>query len=141
MELVFNKNIEEVNKVEIEKYLKPFQWLIPGWLQILNIHIEPSENENLIASMCVQERYREANLTIRPLFFTKDDLTKKDAIVHELIHIHTNPIHDFSKNAMRKFSGSEIDSTMAVVFDEMECYLERQTQDLAFAILNKFNER
>lgn len=138
MEIVFNKNIEEANKAEIEKYLTQFQWIIPAWVQALNVNIESTENESLIASCQVQERYREAALTIRPLFFTESEAVKTDTIIHELFHIHTNPLYDFAKNAIRKFSEDENEKAMEIVFDEMDCYLERATQDLTKVIYDKF---
>lgn len=135
--IIWNKGIEEGNKSEIEKYLNQFAFLIPNWLAALTIEVEPSENGNLVASAQVQEQYRSATLTFRPLFFTRPEETKSETVVHELFHIHTNPLFDFAKNAMRKFSSGENEKAMEIVFDEMECYLERQTEDLTFAILNK----
>jgi hypothetical protein len=31
--IIWNKNIEPQNRVEIEKYLNPFLWLVPSWAQ------------------------------------------------------------------------------------------------------------
>lgn len=139
MEIIFNKQIEPHNKAEISSYLNKYSYLIPQWLQKLNVDVVPSEDASLIASACVRERYREADLTICPLWFTKCPVAKTDAVIHELFHLHANPLFDFAKNAMRKFSDGENENAMQVVFEEMECYLERQVQDLTFVILNNEN--
>lgn len=140
MKITFNKNIELQNKAQIEKYLNHFSFLIPKWLQNLKIEVEPSDNPNLLASTCASEQYREASLTIRPLWFTMNEDEQSETIVHELCHLHTNPLYDFSLNAIRKYADGKDENQMQIVFDEMEAYLERQTQDLTFAIHNKFNE-
>lgn len=139
-ELIWDKGLEAANKTEIEKHLKPFLWLVPGYLQDLKIDVRTSENEGLLASMTVSESYREATLTVRPLWFTTSDSCKTDTLIHELLHLHTNPLYDFAKNAIRKYSKNENEEQREIVFDEMECYLERATQDLTRVIYNKFKE-
>jgi hypothetical protein len=141
MEIIYNKQIEPHNKAEIASYIAKYSWIIPHWLQKINIDVIHTDDGSLIASACVRERYREADINVCPLWFTKAAADKTDAVIHELLHLHTNPLYDFAKNAMRQFSNGENEKAMDVVFMEMESYLERQVQDLTFAIMNKFNEQ
>lgn len=138
VEIVWNKNIESDNKKEIEKYLKPYLWLIPTWCHTLRVDVDTSTDDGLLASISVQEQYRQASMTVWAKWFTSDERTKADTIIHELFHLHTNPLYDFAKNAIRKYADGKDETQMQVVFDEMECYLERQTQDLTFAVYNRF---
>jgi hypothetical protein len=139
-EFVWASNVQAENKQVVEHYLESVKWIIPSWVQTLRLAVESSDNAELLATCTVHEKYREAAMTVRPLWFTVSEKDKITTLIHELLHIHLNPLYDFSRNAIKRYSKDEHEEQREIIFDEMDCYLERSTEDLTnviFAQLQK----
>jgi hypothetical protein len=136
--IILSKDIESDNAAEIHRYLDPFQWVIPQWLRTLHILIEGSQKLSSVATTTVDEQYREACIKFRPTWFTMTPDEKQDAVLHELMHIHTNPMFDYATNAIERYSSEAEDKHKDIVTDELRTYLERVTQDLTNTILDQF---
>lgn len=140
MNIIWDKNIEPANQSEIERHLHPFLWLVPGWVDDLHLFTYGTDDSTSIASTTVKEQYRWVDLTLHPRWFTESNHCKQNSIIHELIHIHTNPLYDFSRNAIKRYAGDSDEGQRQIVFDEMEAYLERSTCDLASVIMARMQQ-
>lgn len=85
---------------EVREALEPMidRWLgiLPGWLYELHISFRPvqsdePEADNLL-SIVVQPEYRKAYLTAFPMWLDLDAESRELDLVHELLHVHVQPI-------------------------------------------------
>jgi len=141
MEIIFNKNIEEINKVEIEKYLKPFIWLIPNWCQKLVINLYPMSDDypqNALETTVYYD-YRWIKINFYSGWLTERDEVKQEHIVHDLLHGFTSIVVDYALEQIDNLCpASEAEKFNRSMKAQLNILCESMTQDLAFAILNKF---
>ena len=76
-------------KEAVEKDLSKFLWLTPPWLQELSIFYKARLDK--IAESETNYRYRWAIIIIGASYLTHDDSGRRDAIIHELIHVVLAP--------------------------------------------------
>lgn len=136
MQITFNGSIEKSNQAEIEKYMQPYLWLIPRWGQRIRVTINETDTDT--AAMRMRFKYREADLDLNSNWFVRDDLTKRDAIIHELCHNFNYPLWEFADRLIETFVKDE--DAAKLLKEENTAYLEGGNQDLTYAILQKFND-
>jgi hypothetical protein len=139
-EIVWNNGIEPQNKAEIEKYLNPFLFLIPKWCQRLVINVYPSDNGNAIETTTHYD-YRWIQMNFFSDWFVERNEVKQEDIIHDLLHGFTSIAIDY---AIRQIDNlcpeSEAEKFNRSMKEQLTILCESMTQDLAFAIMNKFNE-
>lgn len=142
-EIVWNKNIEEQNKLEIEKYLVPFLWLVPGWCQTLYIALYPSsETGESVVETTTNYDYRNIKIDFFSCWLNEREDAKAMHVVHELLHGFVAVLADYAGNSFDTLCPEETDEKFNKhLYAELKQRHEAVVQDLAFAILNKFNER
>ncbi|MCY7375994.1 MAG: hypothetical protein LH472_08490 [Pyrinomonadaceae bacterium] len=138
--IIWNKNIELENKIEIEKYLTPFLWLVPQWCQKIEVNLTCA-NANYTAQILTRYEYRDAHLDVATDWLNQTAEKKTSDLVHELAHNFYNPLYLFAlDNFDILLSENESAKYKQSMRESLRIFNELGTTDLAFAILNKFNE-
>lgn len=136
-ELYWNKNIEPQNKEEIEKYLRPFLWLVPGWCWQIQINLFPESRDNSSIEITVNQEYRNLQIDFYCSWLNETDATKSENVIHELIHAFTNQIYYQARRAViAAADGNKQFEDFAL--KELSLTNEAATQDLAKAIQYRF---
>ncbi len=124
----------------VEPHLAELEWLIPAWMQQVFITYSdgkaPQEDEHNSVAMTtyVNHEYRWATITIYPDMVSSPEEGRREDIIHELIHLHTNPMADRANNVIRILMGDEQKALYNVQEDELTALHEAAVQDLAFII-------
>ncbi|HEY0659595.1 MAG TPA: hypothetical protein VGD05_14060 [Pyrinomonadaceae bacterium] len=140
VEIKWNKNIEEDSKIEIEKYLNPFLWLIPKWCQSITINVYDSDDQGAAIATLVTYEYRYITVDFFSAWFIQTPSVKQDNVIHECIHFFINEIYHKGRQIV-KSTCKDNEQLKEFAFEELRIAVESSTQDLAFAIQNKFNGR
>jgi len=69
----------------IEPSIKEFLWLLPPWIQSLTLRYKLELSS--IAESMVKKPYRFAVISVGPSFLLYKSDERREAIIHELIHI------------------------------------------------------
>lgn len=143
-EIIYNPTIQDGCKAEIEKHLVPFLWLVPNWVLFLNVNLLDSTSDNCgeLATVTVDYDYRRITIDVATAWLDRTEDEKSFALVHELLHGYFALIADYARDAIHNLCPKdEAEKFNASMIKELTTRHEATTQDLAFAILNKFNER
>lgn len=80
--------------------------LLDGWAVILVFAEEQGDSSDIktdtLATMVTNSRYTEGRLTIYPAFFRESSEAQQACIIHELIHIRTEPLRLVLEQAANK---------------------------------------
>jgi hypothetical protein len=136
-EILFDKNFPEIARERSETILNEFSWLLPAWLQRLNVSYVGDDKESS-AYITVEKDYRFACLRICGHWLSEDAKLQREQLVHELIHIHFSPLKNCAVGVIEILCGGEDDKAFKIAKDELASKNEMATTDLAFAIANKF---
>jgi hypothetical protein len=138
-QIIWNKEIEEVNKVEIEKYLMPYIWLVPSWCQKLVINLYPvSENGGNAIETTTYYDYRWIKVNFYSSWLSERPEVKQEHIVHDLLHGFTSIVVDYAIDQIDNLCPeSEAEKFNRSMKKQLSILCESMTQDLAFAILSK----
>lgn len=137
--VAWNPNISAVNKIEIEKYLNPYLWLVPKWCQKLVINVYPiAENDANAIETTVYYDYRWIKINFYSSWFVERAEVKQEHIVHDLLHGFTSIFVDYVQNQIDILCPSnEAEKFNQTMHQQMRILCESMTQDLAFAIMNQ----
>lgn len=125
---------------EVEDLLAETAWVLPLWLQKLFIGWDAGDSDS-IATTYTDKDYRFARLTVCPHILNKEKHHRKQSIIHELLHTHNAPFADYVDELLDLLCPeSEQPKFRESMKKELTRKLEAQTQDLAFAIANKFTD-
>lgn len=140
MNITWNKNIDNQHQSEIEKYLNPFLWLTPKWCQNIHINLwDSDESEGADITIKVNYEYRNIILHFYSCYFLRSDDDKQMEIIHELCHTFLGIIADYAQNSFDLLCPkNDAEKFNKHLQDELSVRHESATQDLAFAIYNKF---
>jgi hypothetical protein len=138
-EIIYNKSIEPENRAEIEKYLNPFIWLIPKWCQRVLVNLYTGEGDAAIATL-VDYEYRKITLDFYSCWLIQGSDKMRADVVHECIHFSVNELYNEARRVVLA-TCNDNEALKDFAFKRLEVSVESVTQDLAFAILNKFDER
>lgn len=135
MQIKWDNNIEPKAKAQLEDILADFNWIIPDWLNVLSITVQPDGDEGARASISVDYTYRFATMVVHSFWFHMEERARRETLLHELIHLHTNPMFDYALNVVERLASDEASSEL--LRDEITAKLEIATVDLTTAILKK----
>jgi len=137
-EIIYNPQIQPVNRLLIEKYLQKYSWLIPRWCHQLYVGLWDAKDETL-AEIKVDYCYRRAALDIYSCWIDRNTSEQERAILHELVHIHLAIMADYARNEFNNLVPKEEAAKFNQhLQDQLLIYHESITEDLAFAISEKF---
>lgn len=139
-EIIFRDSFPEIAQPKVSEILEKFRWLLPVWMQRLYVNYRGDEKDNS-AYVSVEKDYRFGNLTICGHWLNEPKAVQPEQIIHELIHLHFAPLKDYACDAaLTLCDGNQESRIFKLIEKELISKNEQGTQDLAFAIMNKFNE-
>lgn len=139
MKIIWDKNITDENKAEIEKHLTPYLFLVPKWCQHLYINLYSADENGAIATL-VDYEYRRVTFDFYSCWLIQDAEKKQNDVIHECVHAVVNELYHEARRVV--IATCENNSALKeFAFTRLEVSVESITQDLTFAILNKFNEQ
>lgn len=139
-EIIYNKNIEPQNKAEIEKRLTPFLWLAPNWCLELYVNLWDSVEGGELASISLSYDYRRITIDFATAWLDRDAAIKEQTIIHELLHGYLGLVADYARDSFNNLcSKDDAPKFNEHLQNELRIRHESATQDLSFALLNKFN--
>ena len=62
-----------------------------------------SEDLDFEAAIKVQREYRTATIMLTPLFYDLEEEFQRQAFVHELMHVYTDPVHAAAEEILEEF--------------------------------------
>lgn len=136
--IIWDKNIEPENKTEIEKYLYPFLWLVPKWCQTIHLSLYDADDEAAV-STTVDYEYRRITLNFYARWLIQTPTLKQDNVIHECIHFFVNELYHQAQRAVEA-AWEDNEQMKNFAFEQLKISVEAITQDLAFAIYNKFKD-
>lgn len=138
MIIKFNRQIEPENIDEINKYLKPFLWLVPGWCYELNINLYHADGNAAIRTSISYE-YRFATMDFYSPWLLGSSYDKGWHVVHDLLHISNSIYVDFAEDCINRLcSKDDAPKYNAHLMEESRIRCESMTQDQAKAIFDRF---
>jgi hypothetical protein len=140
----WNKNIEPHIQAEIDRYLQPALWLVPGWVQSVWINLWGSDNASGEASISINANYdyRNVVLDFYTIWLNQSHEEKTMQMLHELLHIHLSLIADYSRDKINLLCPSnEAEKFNASLQEGLRERHESATQDLALIIFEKLYDK
>jgi Zn-dependent peptidase ImmA (M78 family) len=141
MKITWHAAMQPDNKAKIDFYFQKWNWLIPKWVLFTEICLwDSTADAEMTAQAFVNYSYRRLTLEVYTKWLDCPDDEKEFVIVHELIHAFTLPPITFARDFIDTAS-KDNEMLKETATAELNVRNESSTQDLAFAIYNKFNER
>ncbi|CAN5508060.1 hypothetical protein BH10ACI2_BH10ACI2_04240 [soil metagenome] len=139
-QIIYKKDVETTVRDEVEKFLRPFVWLIPTWCHELHIEMQTSaDGENAAIRTGVTPEYRFAHMTFYSAWLTCTEEAKTLHVVHDLLHIANCPYVDFAEEVIRNLLPKvENERFYGYLMEQSRFQCESMTQDLAKAIYERF---
>lgn len=141
MKIIYHATIQPHNKMEIERLLQKWLWLVPAWCHILYVNLWDSQGDNCekIADVKTNYDYRNIDLSLYTCWLDRDDERKESALVHELVHSFTAIVADHARNSFDtlcpKADAEKFNQHLQL---ELQQRYEASTEDLARAIYERF---
>lgn len=140
MKITWDNSLHEAEKIEIEKHLMQWNWLIPKWCLDFTVYTMADE-QNVAAKMITDFTYRRITLEVHANWFTESDYEKGYMLVHEMIHGFINPVKSYSYDMIEQLCPKEeADKFNKVLHAGLTEKNEGITQDFAKAIYDRFNQ-
>lgn len=94
---VYDTDFPTLVLADIQPYLERYEWLIPGWCSkvLVGWRAENQEGGNAVLQCDVHYEYRWARVTVFGIWIDQDPRSKPDLIIHELLHITVEPLHEW----------------------------------------------
>lgn len=144
IEIEFDIDFPDTVRGVIEPLIKETAWLFPLWMQKV-IMTWDSKQEGSMAKIFVYKDYRWCRIVIYPDFLSILPTTQQESIYHEIIHCYNVPLKrvacEILDECMPNEQGEFSEKLQNVLRKQIDSTMESITQDLAFAIMNKFNEQ
>lgn len=142
VEITWNKNIEPANKAEIEKYLLPSLWLVPGWVESIDVILLDGEEYGERISINCHYDYRNCFISFRCGWLNETEANKEQQVLHELIHIHLSLIADWARDKIHLLCPeTDAEKFNKSLIAELTTRHESATCDLAKVIYDKCYNR
>ena len=134
---VYEPSVPKEVRETISKYLAPYEWMIPRWCERVNVEWEAEDGESALSIM-VSFEYRFADMTVYPAWLECDEDVRHDTCIHELIHLHVNPLFNYADRTITLLT-DEDDLLRGHAHEELRRYCEGVTQDLARTIFERLH--
>lgn len=120
----------------VKMYFDPLAWMIPAWCQKVTVSWCSEGFEDAAVTTQVQFEYRWASIVLYPCWLDSDDTTQKDNCIHEMLHLHLNPLYDYANNTLAVLLNE--DETFRVHSQEaLRKLVEGAVQDLTATIFRR----
>lgn len=128
---------DETCSVEERSAIRPLldKWhvLVPSWCESVHVMCLTHDdgNSGCTAAMKTEEEYRRAHLTIYGTWLNEPPEYREQAIIHELLHLHTERQRVFARDLIRTFAP---DAQKDYFFEQLRKANESTTEDLMLAL-------
>lgn len=137
--LTFADNMKPEVQAEIDRYVRPFLWLVPTWCHDLTINVYTSSDDNAAIKTGIHYEYRNASLDFYSVWFICSRREKQLHVIHDLLHVANSVYVDWAEDNIRYFCPKDDDKAMHKrLMEDSRERCESITQDLAKAIYSKF---
>lgn len=133
----YDQNIEENNRANIETMISLFVWFFPSWIEHLHISLDNNSNGSADASMGITYEYRSAKLSIKANWLVLDKLERQQTIIHEIAHLHVDPLYSQALRILKKLSLES--NIMEMIEQELENTMESVVEDISNSIVRMYN--
>jgi hypothetical protein len=113
----YAKDIPPEMLAAIKPYVERFSWMLPAWMQYIQVSYANDEEDNPAISTIVNHEYRWGDVTFYPCWLNADPETREVDVIHDFLHLSTNPIFNHARNTIELLMG---DSEQAKVFFAIE---------------------
>jgi hypothetical protein len=135
----FDPDIPADIRAIVEAYVDRWSWLLPRWLQRLNVLVRDQGEVNEVANCHSLRHYRWATVTLYSCWLTDNEERREQSFVHELLHIPTAALAQFSRDAIKLLAKDEaLQATLLAQLDERN---EAATSDFADVIYQRYKEQ
>lgn len=132
LKYVYDANIQPDQRAEIERCINKLSWLIPGWCARLVVRLVDESGEGSLASITVDYAYRSATLEIYSKWLTYSADDRLQTILHEILHIHINIIHNYViDRSIEVFAGQDAPQLHQMLLNGLRERTEMVTEDLS----------
>lgn len=139
MKITFDENFPDLLRQEVENILTEFSWLLPQrWMQRIYVNYDANEKE-FACYTNTDKDYRFGTLTICAHWLRLDAGERIEVLIHELIHYSYSPAKNYALDITDKLCGDNR-TMFEIIRSELNAKNEQGTQDIAWAVFNKFYE-
>lgn len=125
----------------VEPLLENAKWLFPLWMQKAILTWNPKQ-DGAMAEITLQKDYRWCRIVIFPDLLSVPYDVQQESVLHEIIHCYNVPLKKVACDILDECIGDdegELSEKLQNVFrKQIDSTMESVTQDLTFAIQNKF---
>jgi hypothetical protein len=135
----YKSTLDAVTKAEVRKLINKYKYLIPGWLQSLDVmgwqdQDSVDELPHITAEMTPVVEYRYATLVIYPKWRQRSRKQREVCIAHELTHILCAPLDSFIDGIIHNLAPEDMHE---VLIEQHRIACESITEDIAQAIYKR----
>lgn len=138
----YDKNIPPEMLAAIRPHVGRWAWLIPGWMQYVTIAFANDDEERTAIETEVNHEYRWATVTFYPCWLNADEETREVDVIHDFLHLSTNPLFQHARNTVRVLMGDSGEAKLYYAIEEnrLRELHEGMVQDIAHAIQEKLRD-
>lgn len=117
----------------IRPIVAEWKWLIPAWCRLIAIRYgaPPEDVPQAVATCEVDFEYRQARITICPLFREQTEDEQRRTVVHEILHVAVAPLSRAAHSLVRTLADDEL---LEKFRDEISSAEEGVVSDLMYAL-------
>lgn len=132
----YAKDIPPEMLAAIKPYVERFAWMLPPWMQYIRVRYEDADGEGTAISTVCNHEYRWGDVTFYACWLEVDDEEREVDVMHDFLHLSTNPIHDHARNTIKALMGEGelAEKFFAVEEERLRELHEGMVQDLAHLI-------
>lgn len=125
-------------KKDIEAQINDLSWVIPSWMQYINIGLYDDEADGITASMRTEAAYRFCTLQLRNTFLTRPKHEQQNTLLHELLHCYCAQLADYAGNTIDKLCPEDAQPILnQTMHEQLTAVHESVVTDLAKVIQDK----
>jgi hypothetical protein len=132
-EVMWRKDMPAEIRKSVEPLFKKWQHVIPAWCRHLSIAYFEIEETGVVASVSVDREYLQARLRIHPGYLTESPANRERTIVHELIHLGTEPWANWNASIIDNLTDDE--GIKKHLTEELRHMRESVVQDVTFMLV------
>ena len=137
MQIIYDKEMPDAVRREVEPILEKWRWLAPGWVQRLRIAWIPRSEDYENADCVVNYEYRWATIRIKGEWLDSKESQEFD-IVHEMIHQFSNILANYARTEIQRLvPEDDAPKYRGALLDELAARHESFVQDLAWCLFQR----
>jgi hypothetical protein len=116
----------------VEPLIRRHGGKLPLWVATLSVRFSrDTEDGQAVAFMCVDYEYRQARITLTPVFLLDTPANRERTVIHEFLHAAQAPVRTFVADVLATYV--EDDDVRKLLFSQYHRLEEGCVQDATFA--------